>query len=76
MTLPAPSSPCINVCVLDAGSVLPGVSAARSTRSRGWGRMSAAEQWAVMDAARAGELASGARPVGRVLMRGVQISMR
>ena len=43
-----PVSPCINVCVLDDGNVCQGC---RRTIDEiaGWGRMSAAEQWAVID---------------------------
>ena len=47
MTQAGPSSPCMNVCVLDAGRVCVGC---RRTLDEiaGWGRMSAAEQWAVV----------------------------
>ena len=47
MTQAAPSSPCMNVCVLDAGRVCVGCRRTLDEIAR-WGRMSAAEQWAVL----------------------------
>jgi predicted Fe-S protein YdhL (DUF1289 family) len=44
----APVSPCINVCVLDERDVCQGCQRTIDEIA-GWGRMSAAEQWAVMD---------------------------
>jgi len=59
--LAGPVSPCINVCVLDERSVCQGCQRTIDEIA-GWGRMSAAEQWAVMD--RLGRAAGdGARPV-------------
>jgi predicted Fe-S protein YdhL (DUF1289 family) len=47
MTLAAPTSPCINVCVLDAAGTCSGCGRTLDEIAR-WGRMSAAEQWAVI----------------------------
>jgi len=47
MTQAGPSSPCMNVCVLDAGRVCVGCHRTLDEIAR-WGRMSAAEQWAVV----------------------------
>ncbi len=47
MTQAAPTSPCINVCVLDAGRTCSGCGRTLDEIA-GWGRMSAAEQWQVI----------------------------
>lgn len=47
MTQTAPTSPCINVCVLDASQTCVGCLRTLDEIAR-WGRMSAAEQWAVI----------------------------
>jgi hypothetical protein len=47
MTQGHPASPCINVCVLDAQSCCTGCGRTIDEIER-WGRMSAAEQWAVI----------------------------
>ena len=48
MTQPAPVSPCINVCALDAsGRTCMGCGRTIEEIAR-WGRMSAAEQWQVV----------------------------
>ncbi|HET7203020.1 MAG TPA: DUF1289 domain-containing protein [Steroidobacteraceae bacterium] len=47
MTQPAPASPCMNVCVLDAGRTCVGCGRTIDEIAR-WGRMSAAEQWQVI----------------------------
>ena len=47
MTQAAPTSPCINVCVLDQQRTCTGCYRTLDEIAR-WGRMSAAEQWAVM----------------------------
>jgi uncharacterized protein len=47
MTLAAPTSPCINVCVLDAEGACSGCGRTLDEIAR-WGRMSAAEQWEVV----------------------------
>jgi uncharacterized protein len=44
----APVSPCINVCVLDASGYCTGCQRSIDEIAR-WGRMSAGEQWAVID---------------------------
>lgn len=46
--VPAPASPCINVCVLDAGGLCSGCRRS-SAEIAGWSRMSAAERWAVIE---------------------------
>ena len=43
----APASPCMNICVLDADRCCTGCGRAVDEIAR-WGRMSAAEQWAVI----------------------------
>jgi uncharacterized protein len=43
----APTSPCINVCVLDAGKVCIGCRRTLDEIAR-WGRMSVREQWQVV----------------------------
>jgi predicted Fe-S protein YdhL (DUF1289 family) len=43
-----PASPCINVCVLDASRTCTGCGRTLDEIAR-WGRMSAAEQWQVVD---------------------------
>ncbi len=43
----APASPCMNVCVLDADRCCTGCGRTLDEIAR-WGRMSAAEQWAVI----------------------------
>ena len=43
----APVSPCINICVLDAGRCCTGCGRTVDEIAR-WGRMSASEQWAVI----------------------------
>ena len=49
MTRPsAPASPCVNVCVLDARRTCTGCRRTIDEIAR-WGRMSAAEQWQVVD---------------------------
>jgi len=59
--LAGPVSPCINVCVLDVGNVCQGCGRTIDEIA-GWGRMSAAEQWAVVERlGRAGR--EGAGPV-------------
>ena len=47
MTLAGPASPCMNVCVLDADRVCTGCRRTLDEIAL-WGRMSAAEQWAVI----------------------------
>ena len=47
MTQAGPASPCMNVCVLDAARVCTGCGRTLDEIAR-WGRMSAAEQWAVI----------------------------
>ena len=47
MTQAGPSSPCMNVCVLDSERVCVGCGRTLDEIAR-WGRMSAAEQWAVI----------------------------
>ena len=47
MTQAGPSSPCMNVCVLDASRVCVGCRRTLDEIAR-WGRMSAKEQWAVI----------------------------
>jgi len=47
MVQSGPSSPCINVCVLDAQRHCMGCRRTLDEITR-WSRMSAAEQWAVM----------------------------
>lgn len=47
MTLAAPASPCMNVCVLDAERTCTGCRRTLDEIAR-WGRMSAAEQWQVI----------------------------
>ena len=47
MTLTAPASPCINVCVLDAQRICTGCHRTLDEIAR-WGGMSAAEQWSVV----------------------------
>ena len=42
-----PASPCINVCVLDAGRSCTGCGRTIEEIA-GWGRMSTAERWAVI----------------------------
>lgn len=49
MTLPAPASPCINVCTLDERAYCLGCYRHLDEIAR-WGRMSAEEQWAVIAA--------------------------
>jgi uncharacterized protein len=43
----APTSPCMNVCVLDAGKVCIGCRRTLDEIAR-WGRMSVREQWQVV----------------------------
>lgn len=47
MTPAGPASPCMNICVLDASRVCVGCRRTLDEIAR-WGRMSAAEQWAVI----------------------------
>lgn len=47
MTQTAPTSPCLNICVLDAGRTCIGCRRTLDEIAR-WGRMSAAEQWQVI----------------------------
>ncbi len=47
MTQVAPTSPCLNICVLDAGRTCVGCGRTLDEIAR-WGRMSAAEQWQVV----------------------------
>ena len=47
MTQPAPTSPCLNICVLDASRTCVGCLRTLDEIAR-WGRMSAAEQWQVI----------------------------
>jgi predicted Fe-S protein YdhL (DUF1289 family) len=47
MIATGPSSPCINVCVLDADRCCTGCRRTLDEIAR-WGHMSAAEQWAVI----------------------------
>lgn len=68
MSRPGPVSPCMNVCVLDAQRTCIGCRRTLDEIAR-WGRMSAAEQWAVvarLERLLAGgdgaAVASGARP--------------
>jgi predicted Fe-S protein YdhL (DUF1289 family) len=48
MTLARPASPCVNVCVLDAARTCVGCRRTIDEIAN-WGRMSAAEQWRVVD---------------------------
>ena len=47
MTQAGPTSPCMNICVLDADRVCTGCGRTLDEIAR-WGRMSAGEQWAVI----------------------------
>ena len=47
MTRAGPPSPCMNICVLDVDRVCTGCRRTLDEIAR-WGRMSAAEQWAVI----------------------------
>ena len=47
MTAAGPTSPCLNICVLDAQRVCVGCGRTLDEIAR-WGRMSAAEQWSVI----------------------------
>jgi len=47
MARPGPTSPCINVCVLDERDFCKGCRRTVSEIAR-WGRMGADEQWAVV----------------------------
>jgi predicted Fe-S protein YdhL (DUF1289 family) len=47
MTPAGPSSPCMNICVLDVERVCTGCGRTLDEIER-WGRMSAVEQWAVI----------------------------
>jgi len=47
MTQSAPTSPCMNICVLDAGKVCIGCRRTLDEIAR-WGRMSVREQWQVV----------------------------
>ncbi len=47
MTQVAPTSPCLNICVLDAARTCTGCGRTLDEIAR-WGRMSAAEQWHVI----------------------------
>jgi hypothetical protein len=47
MARPGPTSPCINVCVLDERDCCRGCRRTVAEIAR-WGRMSADEQWAVI----------------------------
>jgi uncharacterized protein len=47
MAQAGPSSPCMNICVLDADRVCTGCRRTLEEIAR-WGRMSAAEQWTVI----------------------------
>ena len=47
MTQAAPTSPCMNICVLDASRTCIGCRRTLDEIAR-WGRMSAAEQWQVI----------------------------
>jgi predicted Fe-S protein YdhL (DUF1289 family) len=47
MTQVAPTSPCLNICVLDAARTCVGCGRTLDEIAR-WGRMSAAEQWQVI----------------------------
>jgi uncharacterized protein len=47
MTQAGPSSPCMNICVLDSNRVCTGCKRTLDEIAR-WGRMSAGEQWAVI----------------------------
>jgi uncharacterized protein len=47
VTQPAPTSPCVNVCVLDANRTCTGCRRTIDEIAR-WGRMSATEQWQVI----------------------------
>jgi len=48
MTLARPASPCVNVCVLDAARTCIGCRRTIDEIAN-WARMSAAEQWRVVD---------------------------
>jgi uncharacterized protein len=59
-----PVSPCINVCVLDDRNVCQGCFRTIDEIAA-WGRMSAAEQWAVVERLERAAAAAGAqRPAG------------
>jgi predicted Fe-S protein YdhL (DUF1289 family) len=65
MTQPAPASPCINVCVLDADRTCIGCRRTLDEIAR-WGRMSATERWQViarLEREREQQAESGARAV-------------
>ena len=47
MSQVAPTSPCLNVCVLDASQTCVGCGRTLDEIAR-WGRMSSGEQWAVI----------------------------
>jgi predicted Fe-S protein YdhL (DUF1289 family) len=64
MSQAGPSSPCMNICVLDSNRVCTGCRRTLDEIAR-WGRMSAAEQWAViarLDRLRPGSEALAAVP--------------
>ncbi len=56
----APTSPCISVCVLDAAGLCTGCRRSIDEITR-WGRMSAQEQWAVIESLPGRNLAPVAR---------------
>ena len=64
MTQTAPTSPCMNICVLDAGRTCIGCRRTLDEIAR-WGRMSAAEQWQVIARIEfeRGQAAAAAAPV-------------
>jgi predicted Fe-S protein YdhL (DUF1289 family) len=52
-----PGSPCLNICTLDAAGVCRGCFRSLAEIAE-WTRMSAGEQWAVVDRAQARRLAN------------------
>jgi uncharacterized protein len=59
----APDSPCINVCVLDAGGYCLGCLRTGDEIAR-WREMSALEQWNLIDTLRERRSARASVPVG------------
>lgn len=65
MRVPAPTSPCINVCVLDEADVCRGCFRSREEIAA-WTSLSPTDQWRVVEAARRRRVQSeaGARAAG------------
>ena len=63
MTHSAPPSPCVNVCVLDAGRTCIGCGRTIEEIA-GWSRMSATEQWQVVERLERVRRERGVAPAG------------